>query len=120
MLSFAHNCSISSRENYLELVVALRLLMLVEIFFGDYPRTIVEIRDAIADSDFERVGRAAHSIKGALGYFSDSRSQAAALRLETMGINRDLTNARTALAELETSLAVLKLSLSVFVREPVI
>ena len=90
---------------------------LVEIFFEDCPKTLVEIRDAIEQGDSESLERAAHSMKGVLGYFSHSRSVEAALRLQTMGLDRDLSGARTALAELETSLACLKPSLTAFIGE---
>ena len=90
---------------------------LVALYFEDSPRNLRAIHEAIEKGDSESLERAAHSIKGALGYFSHSRSVAAALRLETIACNRDLSGARVALAELESSLACLEPSLTAFISE---
>jgi len=90
---------------------------LIEIFFEDSPKTVAEIRNAINQGGAERLERAAHSLKGALGYFSGGRSVNAALALQTMGANRDLSKAEEGLAELEQALNLLRPSLAAFVGE---
>jgi HPt (histidine-containing phosphotransfer) domain-containing protein len=103
---------IATTDNDLELAREL-----VEIFFEDTPKTVSEIRTAIDRGDYEMLGRAAHSLKGVLGYFSHSRSVEAVLRLQTMGVNRDLSAAKEALADLEEALGRLKPSLTAFIGE---
>src|SRR5258705_8393020 len=43
---------------------------LIELFFEDSPRLVSEIRNAIESGESEKLERAAHSLKGAVAYFS--------------------------------------------------
>jgi HPt (histidine-containing phosphotransfer) domain-containing protein len=93
---------------------------LAGIFFEDSPRNMAEIQQAIEQGDAKKLERAAHSLKGALGYFSSGRSVDAALALQRMGACGDLSSAQKALAELEESLGRLKPSLDAFIGEYVL
>ena len=65
----------------------------VSLFLGEYPKTMEEIRDAIAGGDPHRLNRAAHSLKGSLGNFGARATFDAALRMEMMGKNDNLNGA---------------------------
>jgi len=65
----------------------------VSLFLGEYPKTMEEIRDAIAGGDPHRLNRAAHSLKGSVGNFCARATFDAALRLEMMGKNDNLNGA---------------------------
>jgi two-component system, sensor histidine kinase and response regulator len=87
---------------------------LVDIFFEDYPKLLSEIADAINNEDFKALERAAHSAKGALGYFSNQQALNAALKLQQLGLKRELSGAVEALTELENSIAEITPGLTPF------
>jgi PAS domain S-box-containing protein len=89
---------------------------LIEIFLTDCPRLVSEIREAVERDDGEALERAAHTTKGALGYFSNGPAIDAALQLQQMGQRGDLCAARETLTELEKWLGLLSLSLKEFGR----
>jgi two-component system, sensor histidine kinase and response regulator len=80
------------------------------IFLDDLPRTIAEIQDAITASDFEVMERSAHGLKGAAANFGAQSVVEAALHLEKLGRQKDLSSAAEALEHL-------KLELSTFAAE---
>lgn len=88
---------------------------LVTMFFEDSPKLLLEIRSAIESNNSEGLERAAHALKGGLGYFSNGRAVAAALKLQQLSERGDLTHAQETLNELEEAITLLKPSLSEFV-----
>ena len=76
---------------------------LMEIFLEDWPRLLAAIREAIEHGDSAELERAAHTTKGAISYFSRGTALDDASRLQQMGVEGDLSQARTALADLEAS-----------------
>jgi two-component system sensor histidine kinase/response regulator len=60
---------------------------LAELFCGDSPRMLAEIRAAIDAGDGVRLREAAHAIKGAVGVFDPAAAYQTALALETMDTN---------------------------------
>jgi PAS domain S-box-containing protein len=76
---------------------------LMEIFLEDWPRLFAAIREAIEHEDRAELERAAHTTKGAISYFSSGSALHDASRLQQMGVEGDLSGARTALADLEAS-----------------
>jgi signal transduction histidine kinase/CheY-like chemotaxis protein/HPt (histidine-containing phosphotransfer) domain-containing protein len=81
---------------------------LAAVFLDDYPARLDEVRAAVASEDADLLRRAAHTIKGAVGNFSEDGAYAAAWRLEEMGRNADLGDTKTALATLEGELSLLR------------
>jgi PAS domain S-box-containing protein len=65
---------------------------LAELFCGDSPRMLAEIRAAINAGDGIRLKEAAHAMKGAVGVFDPAAYQTA-LALETMDTSGDLSGA---------------------------
>jgi HPt (histidine-containing phosphotransfer) domain-containing protein len=76
----------------------------IGLFVDDYPRTLSEIRGAIQQSDPESLGKAAHTLKGAVSNFGAHSAVQAALTLEDMAKNKDMTGAVTALENLEAEI----------------
>jgi signal transduction histidine kinase/CheY-like chemotaxis protein/HPt (histidine-containing phosphotransfer) domain-containing protein len=66
---------------------------IVSLFVEEYPKTMVEIRDAIEGGDAHRLNRAAHSLKGSVVNFGARYAFDLALRLEMMGKERELNKA---------------------------
>jgi HPt (histidine-containing phosphotransfer) domain-containing protein len=90
---------------------------LVEIFRGDYPRDILAAREAIARGDARAVGRAAHSLKGALSSLSAKAATATASVLEDLGHRGVLDGAGSCLSSLETEIDEVLVSLDAMCRE---
>ncbi len=72
-----------------------------ELFRANYPSLLSLLREAVSGSDPNAVERAAHTIKGSVSNFGAKAATAAALRLERMGRERDLTGAQEVLVQLE-------------------
>jgi CheY-like chemotaxis protein len=77
------------------------LAELAEIFHGEAPRMMSEIRRCVASSDARGLEQAAHALKGSVGNFGAPAARQAALALEVMGHEGVLTEAAARLAELE-------------------
>ncbi|MEO8027194.1 MAG: PAS domain S-box protein [Bryobacteraceae bacterium] len=82
------------------------------LFESDYPRSITEIRDAIAADDALKVERSAHGLKGSVANFGAAAAVSAALSLETMGRSGNLHGAAAELERLEAVLVRLQSELS--------
>jgi two-component system sensor histidine kinase/response regulator len=80
------------------------LLDLIVTFLEDYPRSIVELHQAIASGDALRMGQLAHSLKGAVASFAAHTAQALAYDLECRGRQGELENASAVLQQLEHEL----------------
>jgi HPt (histidine-containing phosphotransfer) domain-containing protein len=80
----------------------------VQIFLKDSPGWVAEIRSALARADAAGLRRAAHTLKGAVGYFGAAEVGGAALRLEELGRAGDLAAAPAALETLEQALSRLR------------
>ena len=65
----------------------------MDIFAEDLPRMMANIQKAIEAKSPKALREAAHSLKGAIGNFTSEGAFEAALRLEVMGHNEDLTRA---------------------------
>jgi HPt (histidine-containing phosphotransfer) domain-containing protein len=82
---------------------------LCEIFIEESPKLLQTLRQAIAESDPDAVMRAAHSLKGELGYLGAETAVQASRRLEDMGHDKNLAQATEVFAVLERELAGLLL-----------
>ena len=78
------------------------------IFIEEYPKTLDELRKAIADGDAATLERSAHGLKGAVANFSARSAVSLALKLENMGRARDLAQANPTLERLRQTLIALE------------
>ena len=81
------------------------------LFVQDYPKLLVEIRESVKGDDPQALARAAHNLKGSVANFCAPAAFQAALRLETLGSNGDLSFASQACAELEEAIQDLEAAL---------
>ena len=77
---------------------------LTEVFLRDCPRMIEEVIDGLCAGDAAKVKRGAHSIKGAVSILGGKAAFEAALRLETMAHQGDLSQAESAWQALRNAL----------------
>ena len=77
---------------------------LVGVYLDTCPARLAELREAVARRDARAVQRAAHTLKGMVGQLGASAAYEAALRLETLGRARELSETETACAALEMAL----------------
>ena len=85
---------------------------IIGLFFENYPRLLSAIQQAVAGGDPEALGRAAHTLKGEVGNFAAKNAFAAALRLEKMGCQGDLSLGQEAASELEHEISLLRIALT--------
>lgn len=86
---------------------------LCEIFLQEYPKLLQKLGQAIAESDAVAVMRAAHSLKGELGYLGAVEALKASRALEHMGHEKNLSEAAEMFASLERHLAALHRAMKV-------
>ena len=84
---------------------------LCRIFVEESPRLLAQLRQAVEAGNAEAVMRAAHSLKGEAGYLCATATTTAARQLEELGRQKNLSQARKVLADLERDLAALHASL---------
>ncbi len=77
---------------------------LVGVYLATCPRIIAELRQAVVRRDGPLVQRTAHTLKGMVGQLGAKTAYAAALRMEALGRERDLSQADAACAALEDAL----------------
>lgn len=78
---------------------------LVEMFPAESNKQLDEVRDAIERADAELLRRAAHSLKGAAGFFGAQSLVEAAFEMETAGREANLDRARELVEMLENETA---------------
>ncbi|WP_417389774.1 response regulator [Gimesia sp.] len=72
-----------------------------QIFLTEAPRLLSEIREALKDNDAQSLRRAAHTLKSSAALFEAHPAAAAALKLELLGKEKKLSEAREALENLD-------------------
>jgi signal transduction histidine kinase/DNA-binding response OmpR family regulator len=72
----------------------------IKLFLTESASRVEEISQALADGDIEEMTRLTHSLKGSVGYFDPGPTLEAALALELMGREGDLSGAPEALRNL--------------------
>ena len=77
------------------------LMKLVDIFRGEYPRLLANLRHRVETGDTKGVEETAHAIRGMVGNFGARSAADAAAALEEMGRAGVLTGARADVARLE-------------------
>jgi HPt (histidine-containing phosphotransfer) domain-containing protein len=78
------------------------------LFLENYEAWLGELREAAARGDAKAVENTAHGMKGSVANFGAQNAVEAALRLETLGRGRDLSDVSSSLAALESALAALR------------
>jgi HPt (histidine-containing phosphotransfer) domain-containing protein len=78
------------------------------LFLENYQAWLGELRDAAVRGDAKVVENTAHGLKGSVSNFGAQAAVEAALQLETLGRNRDLTGVSVSLAALESALEALR------------
>lgn len=78
------------------------------LFLDDYPKSLSELREAVAARDAKRVERTAHGLKGSVSNFGARPAVEAALQLETMGRSQKLAEVEQVFHTLELALAALR------------
>jgi HPt (histidine-containing phosphotransfer) domain-containing protein len=89
---------------------------IIEIFLATAPQMLTDIRDAILCGDCQKVERAAHALRGAASNFFSVRVDQAALALETMGLGRELADAKSAFGVLAAEFDQLRSALERMLR----
>ena len=87
---------------------------LVDIFFIEAAAMMEAIRAAVAGSDPGKLEKAAHRLKGSVSIFCAEDATQAALALEKIGRDGDITNAAKAFVLLERQMANLQPALKQF------
>ena len=90
---------------------------LVAVFEADRTTLLGDIGAALDAEDTDALERAAHTIKGALGVFAAEPARARAARLELMGHDRVIEQAREEYAELRDDVTVLAEDLQTLLAE---
>jgi HPt (histidine-containing phosphotransfer) domain-containing protein len=80
---------------------------LIQLFIDDYPKTMQELRVAIAQGDTSTAERHAHTLKGSAANFEAAPVVTAGLRLETSAYRKDLSNVAREFQDLESALGQL-------------
>ena len=80
---------------------------LCQIFLEESPKTLRNLRQALAEGDAGAVMRAAHSLKGEVGYLGAGVASQAARKLEDMGRENKLTGAPETMIVLEREISAL-------------
>ncbi|MBI4641938.1 MAG: response regulator [Candidatus Tectomicrobia bacterium] len=93
------------------------LKKIVSLFLADCPKYLTSIREAITRHDNEALRRSAHAFKGSVGNMAAKAAFEAALQLETMGYEGDLTRAEEVYKALEAEIGRLKPALEALAEE---
>ncbi len=93
------------------------LLKVVDLFLANYSKRMQDIRQAVANHDSAGLVLAAHALKSAMCYFSAHAATEAALSLETMGRNGNLSHAQEVFSKLEVEIGRLTRGLSALLKE---
>jgi CheY-like chemotaxis protein/HPt (histidine-containing phosphotransfer) domain-containing protein len=85
---------------------------LVELFLGECPQRMAEIREALTRRDAATLQRAAHTLKGSVGNFAAGEAVEAAQHLEAFGRAQDWRQAENAWTALNEAIDRLKPALA--------
>ncbi len=85
---------------------------ILELYLGEYPALLAEIRMAVEAGDAEALFRSAHRLKGSLGTLAAEAALDRALDLEMSGRTSDLARTPAMLSDLENLLRQLHSTLA--------
>ncbi|MCX5872568.1 MAG: Hpt domain-containing protein [Deltaproteobacteria bacterium] len=81
------------------------LVELIQLFLELGPTMLADIKTSIENNSADDLHRAAHTLKGSVGNFAADDAFQAALLLETIGRNSDLSGVQEAYAVLEREMS---------------
>ncbi len=84
------------------------LMEMVALFLEELPDLLTTLREAVTAGDAGAIERAAHKLKGSVGNFAARPAFEAALKLEVLGRERNLSEAEPAYGELEKEIQRLR------------
>jgi two-component system sensor histidine kinase/response regulator len=93
------------------------LMEIMDLFISDYPRLMLNIKNAIAQKDSKVLEQNAHALKGSVGNFSANSVFDIALSLEVMGRNNDMSNVEGTYINLEREIKRLMLAFDILRKE---
>ena len=88
---------------------------LAELFMDDSLRLVDRIRRAVMQKDADELEKASHGLKGSVLNFEAKKVADIAQALETMGRNRDITQAQNVVDELEKRIEALRAELKAII-----
>ncbi len=91
------------------------LCELIEIFFDEHPKLTTGIRESLDSGQLVDLRRFAHTMKGCLRYFGDTRAGELSLELEAMARDKEIEQAEDIFTELKSELDSLLPELKAFV-----
>jgi two-component system, sensor histidine kinase and response regulator len=80
---------------------------MVECFFDEADPLLEQMRAAVSAGDTEGLGRAAHRLKGTVGYLAAPSAMDATRRVEKLGRSGDLAGAAEAIEQLAAEVRIL-------------
>lgn len=89
-------------------------LKLMQVFLEEYPLLMSDVRRAVLKAEPEALARAAHTVKGSLGYFEAAAASQAALDMERLGRSGEMEKTQEALSHLEGEMEKVRAELSYF------
>ena len=90
---------------------------LSELFITESVNLLEAVENAVKAKNGEKIGKAAHTIKGAISNFSADRAFYAALALERLGKNNELDKVETAFIDLKKEIEQMQKALSFLMSE---
>jgi|SRR5579875_2781277 len=84
------------------------MIEVIDLFLAESPTQLVDMCEALAGGDFDRLGRVAHTIKGSFASLHAGQAYSHARQLETAAKGCDAAQCRQALSALEYDLQVLE------------
>jgi signal transduction histidine kinase/DNA-binding response OmpR family regulator/HPt (histidine-containing phosphotransfer) domain-containing protein len=85
---------------------------MVVVFLMELPKSLRSLRESVTAGDGKAIERAAHKLKGSVGNFAAQPAFEAALKLEVLGRDGNLSEAEPVYAELENEIKRLKLAMA--------
>jgi len=102
-LSWDHAAALQRVDGDAEL-----LAELVEIFLDDYPRHLAALQRSLAQKDYAALHKAAHTLKGSLGYLGAGEGEQLAAAIEQAGQRPDEAKLQALNAELAAYVEALR------------
>lgn len=91
---------------------------IIEFLFEEASPLLEEAREGLRRADAEKVGRAAHRLKGTVIHLGAPAAKEALRRVEEMGFSRDLSDAEAALDDAQAQIDLLEQAVASHRRKP--
>lgn len=90
---------------------------LAQLFLSDSPKLVTAIEEAINNKNSEKIGKSAHTIKGAVANFSAEKAFSAALELEKIGKGHEIERTDDAFKKLMAEIENMRKALQLMIEE---